>query len=126
MDIKNVRKWCWEFAFGCTEIHDEQPSGRPSTWNEMVAKVEETMHKDRRVSLDDLCDSIPKVSRTIIYRIVTDKLQYRKVSATWVLRMLTENHKRQWVDSAHEFLRHYTDEKDNFLNSIDTGNETWA
>ena len=49
-----------------------------------VAKVEETMRKDRWVSLDDLCVSIPEVSRTTIYRILTDKLQYRKVYATWV------------------------------------------
>ena len=76
MDIKNIQKWCREFAFDRTEIHDEKPSGRPSTYNETVAKVEENMCKDRRVSLDDLCVSIPEVSRTIIYQILTDKLQY--------------------------------------------------
>ena len=63
MDIKNIRKWCWEFAFGCTEIHNEKQSGRPSTCNETVAKVEETMHKDWQVSLDDLAFLfIPEVS----------------------------------------------------------------
>ena len=30
------------------------------------------------------------------------------------------------MDSAHEFLHRYGDEKDNFLDSILTGNETWA
>ena len=59
MDVENIWKWCREFAFGCTEIHDEKPSGRPSTCNETVAKVEETMRKDWQVSLDDLCVSIP-------------------------------------------------------------------
>ena len=68
---QNIRKWCQEFAFGRTEIHDEKRSGRPSICNETVAKVEETMLKDRRVSLDDLCISIPEVSRTTIYRILT-------------------------------------------------------
>ena len=84
------------------------------------------MRKDRRVSLDDLCVSIPEVSRTTIYRILTDKLQYRNVCARWIPRMLTEDHKRQRVDSAREFLRRYADEKDNYLDSIVTGNETWA
>ena len=84
------------------------------------------MRKDRRVSLDDLCVSIPEVSRTTIYRILTDKLQYRKVCATWVPGMLTEDHKQLRVDSDHEFLRRYADEKDNVLDSIDTGDETWA
>jgi hypothetical protein len=40
--------------------------------------------------------------------------------------MLTEDHKRQGVDSSREFLRRYADEKDNFLNSIVTGDETLA
>ena len=31
--------------------------------------------------------------------------------------------KRERVDSAHKFLRRYADEKDNFLDSIDTGDE---
>ena len=68
---KTSRKWCREFAFCRTEIHDEKRSGRPSTCTEWVAKVEETMRNDRRVSLDDLCVSIPQVSRTTIYRILT-------------------------------------------------------
>ena len=126
MDIKSIRKWCREFEFGRTEIHDEKLSGRPSTCKETVAKVEESMRKDRRVSLDNLCASISEVSRTIIYRILGDKLQYRKVSARWVPRMLTEDHKRQRVDSAREFLRRCADEKDNFFYSIVTNNETWT
>ena len=71
MDIKSIRKWCREFAFGRTEIHDEKLSGRQSTCKETVVEVEKTMHNDRRVSLDDLCVSIPEVSLTTIYRIST-------------------------------------------------------
>ena len=38
--------------------------------------------------------------------------------------MLIENHKRERVVSAREFPRRYAGEKDNFLDSIITGNET--
>lgn len=126
MDVKNVRKWCREFTAGRTEIHDEQRSGRPSISDETVAMVEKTMREDRRITLDDLCILVPEVSRSTIHRILTEKLQYRKVCARWVPRMLTEDHKRQRVDSSREFLRRYADEKDNFLDSIVTGDETWA
>ena len=95
MDIKNIQKWCLEFAFRCTEIHDEKRSGRQSTFNKTVAEVEETMLEDQRVSLDELCVSIPEVSRTTIYWILADKLKYRKVCARWVPQMLTEDHERQ-------------------------------
>ena len=81
IDIKSIRKWCREFTFGRSEIHDEERSGRPSTCKETVAKVEESLRKDRRVSPDDLYVSIPEVSRTVIYRILRDMLQYRKVCA---------------------------------------------
>ena len=126
MDIKNVRKWCREFESGRTAIHDEKRTGRPSISDETVAKIERVMRQDRRITLDDLCISVPEVSRTTIYRVLTEKLNYRKVCARWVPRMLTEDHKRQRVDSSREFLRRYADEKDNFLNSIVTGDETWA
>ncbi|CAK9810904.1 Histone-lysine N-methyltransferase SETMAR [Anthophora plagiata] len=126
MDVKNVRNWCREFAAGRSEVHDDKRSGRPSISDETVAKVEQTMREDRRITVDDFCILVPEVSRSIIHRILTEKLQYRKVCARWVPRMLTENHQRQRVETSREFLRRYADEKDNFLDSIVTGDETWA
>ena len=70
MDVKNVRKWCREFTAGRTEIHDER-SGRPSISDETVAKVEQIMHQDRRITLDDLCILVPEVSRSTIGRTLT-------------------------------------------------------
>ncbi|XP_015438009.1 PREDICTED: histone-lysine N-methyltransferase SETMAR-like [Dufourea novaeangliae] len=126
MDVKNVSEWCREFAAGRTEVHDEERSGRPSISNEIAAKVEQTMREDRRITLDDLCILVPEISRSTIHRILTEKLQYRKVCARWVPRMLTEDHQRQRVESSREFVRRYADEKDNVLDSIVTGDETWA
>ena len=37
-----------------------------------------------KISVDDLCISIPEVSRTTIYQFFMDKLQYQKVCARWV------------------------------------------
>lgn len=68
MDVKNVRKWCREFTAGRTEIHDEERSGRPSISDETVAKVEQIMRQDRRITLDDLCILVPEVSRSTIGR----------------------------------------------------------
>ncbi|XP_029639573.1 protein GVQW3-like [Octopus sinensis] len=95
MDIKNCRKWRRQFAAGCTEIHDEERSGQPSISEKTVAKVEQILCENRRISLDDLRILVPGVSRSTIHRVVCEKLQYRKVCARWVPRMLTEDHKRQ-------------------------------
>jgi hypothetical protein len=58
-----VRKWCREFKDGRTDVHDEQRSGWPSVSDEMIAKMEETMLKDRRVTVRELCEMIPDVSK---------------------------------------------------------------
>lgn len=92
----------------------------------VVLKVRETVNfrrgsrEDRRINLDDLCILVPEVSRSTIYGILTEKLQYHKVCARWLPRMLTEDHKRQRVDSSREFFRRYADEKGIFLASIVT------
>ncbi|CAK9809161.1 Mariner Mos1 transposase [Anthophora quadrimaculata] len=126
MNIKNVCKWCREFAAGRTEVHDEERSGRPSISDGTVAKVEQTMREDRGITLDNLCILVPEVSQSIIHRILTEKLQYQKVCARWLLRILTEDHEQQRVESSREFLCHYADKKDSFLNLIVMGDETWA
>jgi transposase len=66
MSIQHVRKWCREFKDGRTDVHDKQHSGRPSVSDETIAKVEETMLKDRRVTARELCEMIPDVSKTCI------------------------------------------------------------
>jgi hypothetical protein len=67
--------------------------------------VEETMLKDRRVTVRELCEMIPDVSKTCIYKMLTDHLGYAKVYARWVPRMLTEDQKRQRVEAAREYIK---------------------
>jgi transposase len=65
-ELQHVRKWCREFKDERTDVHDEQCSGRPSVSDETIAKVEETMLKDRRVTVRELCEMNPDVSKTCI------------------------------------------------------------
>lgn len=58
---------------------------------------------DRRIALDAFCILVPKISNTD--RNLTYKLQCRIACARWVPRMLTENHKRQKINSSRIFLR---------------------
>jgi transposase len=66
MSVQHVRKWCREFKDGRRDVHDEQCSGRPSVSVETIAKVKETMLKDRRVTVREVCEMIPDVSKTCI------------------------------------------------------------
>jgi hypothetical protein len=59
MSIQHVRKWCREFNDGRTNVHDEQRFGRPSVSDKTIAK-------DRRVTVRELCEMIPDVSKICI------------------------------------------------------------
>ncbi|UYV72239.1 hypothetical protein LAZ67_9002304 [Cordylochernes scorpioides] len=51
MDIKNVRKWCREFNEGRINVHDELRSGRPSLPESTVARIDEMVRSNRRITL---------------------------------------------------------------------------
>ncbi|CAF4888914.1 unnamed protein product [Pieris macdunnoughi] len=127
MDVKNVRKWCREFTAGRLNVHDEERSGRPSHSDETVRKVEELVLKDRRLTLNELAEKLQDVcSRDSIHSILVNNLQYRKLSARWVPKMLTPEHKVKRVQCAQDFLASFEEEGEEFLDSIVTGDETWA
>lgn len=124
MSIKNVRKWCREFSNGRTNIHDEARSGRPSVSDNLQEQVESELREDRRVTVRELEEKL-QIPKSSIHRIISD-LGYRKCSARWVPKMLTEDHKRQRIESSREVLELYAEEGAVFLESIVTGDETWV
>ncbi|KAL4134938.1 hypothetical protein QTP88_006618 [Uroleucon formosanum] len=117
-------KWCREFSNGRTNIHDEARSGRPSVSDNLREQVESELREDRRVTVRELEEKL-QIPKSSLYRIISD-LGYRKCSARWVPKMLTEDHKRQRIESSREVLELYAEERAVFLDSIVTGDETWV
>jgi len=127
MNLQNVTKWCREFSEGRTDVHDEHRSGRPSLISDdFLQEIEGEIRANRRVTIRELHHIIPKVSKTTIHEAVTEKLGYRKLCASWVPKMLTDDHKTKRMGSAMKFLTRYALEGDDFLRSIVTGEETWV
>ncbi|UYV77595.1 hypothetical protein LAZ67_15001659 [Cordylochernes scorpioides] len=58
MDIKNVRKWCREFNEGRINVHDKQRSGRPSLPESSVARIDEMVRANRRITLEEIEDGL--------------------------------------------------------------------
>ncbi|UYV65316.1 hypothetical protein LAZ67_3003930 [Cordylochernes scorpioides] len=91
MDIKNVRKWCWEFNEGRINVHDEQRSGRPSLPESTVARIDEMVRANWRITLEEIEDGLNEVcSHFSVHKIVSETLGYKKVSARWVDKWLKE------------------------------------
>ncbi|UYV61666.1 MAP3K15 [Cordylochernes scorpioides] len=84
MDIKNVRKWCREFNEGRINVHDEQRSGRPSLPEPTVGRIDEMVHANRRITLEEIEDGLNEdCSHFSVHKIVSETLGYIKVSARW-------------------------------------------
>ena len=67
-----VRKWVRMFNEGRENVHDEARSGRPSLVNDdLVCKVDERVHDDRRFTISDLSLHFPQISRTLLCDIVS-------------------------------------------------------
>jgi histone-lysine N-methyltransferase SETMAR len=66
------------------------------------------------------------VSKSLVHEIVKEKLDYCKLCAWWVPKMLTENHKKNRMGAALTFITRYSEKGDEFLDSIVTGDETWV
>ncbi|UYV69359.1 hypothetical protein LAZ67_6003315 [Cordylochernes scorpioides] len=82
MDIKKVRKWCREFNEGPINVHDEQRSGRPSLPESTVARIDEMVRANRRITLEEIEDGLNEdCSHFSVHKIVSETLGYRKVSA---------------------------------------------
>ncbi|UYV69313.1 hypothetical protein LAZ67_6003226 [Cordylochernes scorpioides] len=91
MDIKNVRKWCREFNKVRINVHDEQRSGRPSLPESTVARIDEMVRANRRITLEEIEDGLNEdCSHFSVHKIVYETLGYRKMSARWVDKWLKE------------------------------------
>jgi histone-lysine N-methyltransferase SETMAR len=120
-----VRRWCRMFSEGRTNVHNDDRSGRPSlvTAN-LLDQVNEKILENRRFTMSELSTHFPHISRSLLHKIITEHLQYHKLCARWVPKMLTDDHKSKHMGAALNFLVWYHNEGDKFLNHIVTGDET--
>jgi len=67
-----VRKWVRMFNEGRENVHDGARSGRSFLLNDdLVRKVNERVHEDRRFTISDLSLHFPQISRSLLYDIVS-------------------------------------------------------
>jgi len=67
-----VRKWVRKLNEGRENVHDEARSGRPSLVNDdLVRKFNERVRDDRCFKISDLSLHFPRISRTLLYGIVS-------------------------------------------------------
>ncbi|KAL0831014.1 hypothetical protein ABMA28_001900 [Loxostege sticticalis] len=127
LPYSTVAYWVAEFKRGRSTCEDDQRTGRPSTsvTEENVKKVEKMVLEDRRITIKYLAETL-KISFGSIQSILTNSLGFKKVSARWVPRMLTEENKKRRLEISKRNLEMLTSDPDEFCHRVVTMDETWV
>ncbi|UYV61266.1 hypothetical protein LAZ67_1004162 [Cordylochernes scorpioides] len=123
-----VRRWRSWFLEGWQNVHDDERSGRPVTATDNAA-VRNVVEADRRITIYEIMIRLPpgiKIRRSSIRTIMSDVLNFHKVCARWVPRLLSENHKQQWMEAARAFLEMHRRDREQLFSCIVTGDESWV
>jgi len=115
------------FNEGRENVHDNLWISQLSVVNEdVVLPFEEKIRENRQFAITSISLHFPQISLSILHEIVSDKLKFRKLCAHCLLKMLTEGHELKRQASTLDFLTQYSEEGENFLSHVVTGDETWV
>ncbi len=125
IDISNVRRWARVSSTGPVNLFDAPRSGRPKLRrsDELMAQIDETIRNNRRITQRQLAEKTG-VGYGTVNRIIK-KLDYRRICAKWVPKLLTAEMKTARKEAAQELLSRYYREGESFILNIVTGDESW-
>ncbi|XP_035227872.1 histone-lysine N-methyltransferase SETMAR-like [Stegodyphus dumicola] len=114
------------FKNGHIDIDDTERDGRPSTAinSEMSAGVNECILANKRITIAEISNELD-ISYGNVHKITADQLQFQKVCAQRVHRLLTEEHKGKLFEIALKFLQCYQKKGNQFWDKIVTGDQSW-
>ncbi|KAG5336710.1 SETMR methyltransferase, partial [Acromyrmex heyeri] len=112
--------WVNEFKCDRTSSYDAPRPGRPieAATPEIIDKVNDIVLIDRGVKVRELVEATGRSHGTVI-SILHEQLGMKKLSASWVPRLLTVDHKRNRVTISKQCLEMFQRNPDEFLD------ETW-
>ncbi|PNF35236.1 hypothetical protein B7P43_G06872 [Cryptotermes secundus] len=118
--------WYKRFKHGRMSTYDDDRSGRTSTGTtpKSVAKVKDLILQDRRLTIQDLCNTLG-LSYGTCQRILSEELNMRRIAAKFVPRLLQNEQKQHRLEVCRE-LQQQLQEDPNFLSKVVTGDESWV
>jgi hypothetical protein len=122
-----VFSWAKSFREGRDRVenvpHDRQP--RTSVNPDNVLKIGELIRANRRITVLELSQEVG-VSVGSVEEILINELKVSKLSANWVPRLLSPEHRDRRLVAVTQFLQRYEREGAEFLDSVVTCDETWV
>lgn len=125
--LATVYNWVAEFKRGRTSLEDDPREGRPksASTTEIVEKIHDMVLEDRRVTVDDVAETIG-ISHGTAHHIITEILGLKKLCAKWVPHSLTMEQKHIRMRLSQQHLERFRKDKKDFLRRFITMDETWV
>ena len=122
---KSIKK-TYEFRCGRISTSDAERPGRPKemTSQKMIDKIHDIVLNDRRLKVREISETV-NISVGCVWHILHECLGMRKLSARWVPRLLTADHKRARVVASEQCLGMFQCNSKEFLWRYVTDDETW-
>ena len=120
-----VRQWFNRFKEGdmSTTTADKPRPGRPNLCRRKVARVQNALQTDGRLSIQEIIDQTG-ISKTSVHRILKKDLRMSKLSAKFVPRILTQEQKTHRKTLCEQNLAALRADKD-MLEEVITADESW-
>ena len=126
MKPRTIRKWAKRYQEGRESVEDDERSGRPVTasGDEAVVNVQTFFIQHPKATCKNMEEKLG-LSKSSVFRILKDKLNYSKICARWVPHMLTEAKKECRLMFCSNLVNMVDNNKDLFMQRVVTGDETW-
>ena len=111
-----VHKWFTEFRCGRISTSDAERSDHPKevTSQEMVDKIHDILLNDRRLKVREISETV-NISVGHVWHISHECSGMRRLSARWMPRLLTTDHKRARVVASEKCLGMFQRGSNEFL-----------
>lgn len=126
LHYSTVAKWAKEFKEGRATTEDLQRCGRPksATGPEVLEKLQEALHADRRQTCRELSACLGISSESVRTMLESD-LRMKKISAKWIPKELTQEQKDTRVHIAQSLRSRFRKDA-GMLERIVAIDETWV
>jgi transposase len=120
-----VKEWAKQFHLGRESVEDDPHQDRPAEalTPETITLVQEEVLQDRRLKTKEISARCG-FSKTTVLRILCNHLGMNKVSARWVLKLLSVVQKQRCVECCTEFLTLCKGQQKEVIRSVVMGDET--
>ena len=108
----------------CKNTSHRRP--RTSITPENITAVRDLIEGDRRLTVVKICQELGTlISYGSMQSVIKNELLFRKISARWVPRLLSDQQKTARVQISETLLARYVEEGDAFIHPTVTCDETW-